>query len=207
MDQALIDAELQVLVSRAQDGDTEAYSRIYDHYFPSVYRYTAFRVPSEVAEDLVADIFVQAWEKLHTYRARADVPFGAWLFRIARHRVIDAYRRYQAWEEVPIDMADPDDLNRADTSVRRAELLRVVRAALDALPRRYREVLHLSYFADLSHTEVARVLRLTEGAVRVLKFRALKKLEETLPSEFRGERSAACNAVAFSPLPDVHDVP
>ncbi len=179
----LTDLELQSLVLRAQDGDTDAFERLYKHFFPQMYRYVAFRAPSEMAEDIVADIFVRAWEKLYQYKAHKGIPFGAWLFRIARHAVIDVYRSERHFDEVPEDYADPDRLNRADTDFRRRDIVRIVREALERLPRRYREVLVLSYIADLGHDEVARVLRLTAGAVRILKFRALKKLEAQLPRE------------------------
>lgn len=179
----LEDSDIRQLVRLAQNGDREAFSKIYDHFFPSVYRYAAFRLPAEVAEDLVAEIFVTAWEKLHTYKVQKNIPFSAWIFRIARHKVIDAYRSYQRWEEVPEEVMDPDDLNLADTKLKREETLKIVQRTMDKLPRRYRDVLHLSFFADLPHHEVARVLRLTEGAVRILKFRALKKFETMLPPD------------------------
>ena len=176
-------------VSRAQEGDTEAFAKIYDIYFLQVYRYTAFRVPKEVAEDLVADIFVKAWEKLHTYAARKNVPFAAWLFRIARHTVIDAYRTHRGFEEVPEGLVDEDLFNKADTKLGRDEMLQIVNLSMDTLPERYREILLLSYMADLPHSEIARVLRMTEGAVRILKHRALKKLEVALPENIREYRA------------------
>ena len=181
----LEEADLKDLVVLSQEGDTDAFGKLYDHYFESVYRFTAFRVPDEMAEDLVADIFVKAWEKIHTYKVQKSVPFGAWLFRIARHTVIDAYRAQQQTEEVPEDMEDTDELNRAETRVKRQHLLKMVRGAMDELPKRYQDVLHLSYIAELPSDEVARVLRMRNGAARTLKFRALKKLEELLPSDIQ----------------------
>jgi RNA polymerase sigma-70 factor (ECF subfamily) len=178
-------AQLQQWVRAAQDGDTKAFAKIYDHFFTSVYRYAALRVPQTVAEDLVADIFVKAWEKLHTYKPQKNVPFGAWLFRIVRNMVIDAYRTAQTWEEVPEQMSDPDELNRAETATERSYTLRMVRKALEQLPARYREVLSLSYVAELPTDEIARVLRTSEGSIRILKFRALRKLEDLLPPDFK----------------------
>ena len=59
---ALTSDEVRQLVMEAQSGDTGAFSKLYDFYFPQVFRYCAFRAPAEVAEDLVAEVFVKAWE-------------------------------------------------------------------------------------------------------------------------------------------------
>lgn len=175
------------LVRKAQGGDTEAFGKVYDHFFDSVYRYVSFRVPSELTEDIVADIFVKAWEKLHQYQVRKGVPFGAWIFRIARHAVIDHYRSDEELEEVPEEVVDTDQWNRAETRTERNDLLKVVRGAFDQLTPRYREVLTLSFIAELPTNEVARVLKMTEGGVRILKMRALRKLQDFLPPEFNPE--------------------
>lgn len=179
----LNEAELQKLIALAQDGDTDAFGRIYDHFFTSVYRYCAFRLPKEVAEDTTADIFVKAWEKLHTYKLRSGVPFAAWIFRIARYSVIDTYRSTRGFEEVPETLADTDAFNSAENRLERNDTFRIVRQALDQLPHRYREVLLLTYASELPYSEVARVLHMTAGGVRILKLRALRKLEALLPSE------------------------
>jgi RNA polymerase sigma-70 factor (ECF subfamily) len=180
---SLTEAALQTLIARAQEGDTDAFGRIYDHFFVQVYRYCAFRLAKEVAEDTTADIFVKAWEKLHTYKSQARVPFAAWIFRIARHTVIDVYRVHRGFEEISDTLPDTDALNRAEDRLHRKDTLRVVREALDKLPTRYREVLLLTYVSELPYSEVARVLHLSEGGVRILKLRALRKLEAFLPEE------------------------
>jgi RNA polymerase sigma-70 factor (ECF subfamily) len=179
----LPEAELQALIKRAQEGDTDAFGKIYDSFFTPVYRYAAFRLPKEMAEDTTADVFVKAWEKLHTYKIQKGVPFGAWLFRIARHAVIDVYRSQRGFEEVPENVPDTDAFNRAEARMERRDTLRLVRVALDQLPRRYRDILLLTYVSELPYSEVARVLRISEGGVRILKMRALRKLEGLLPPE------------------------
>src|SRR3989344_2354779 len=176
---------LQKLIAQAQEGNTDSFGKIYDQFFAQVYRYCAFRLPKEVAEDTTADIFVKAWEKLHTYKLKRGVPFAAWLFRIARHTVIDTYRSTRGFEEVPESFPDDDRFNRPQTRLEQGETLRTVRDALDKLPRRYREILILTYISELPYSEVARVLRMTEGGVRILKLRALRKFELLLPPELR----------------------
>lgn len=175
-------AELQALVLRAQDGDTDAFGKIYDAYLTPIYRYVVFRFPQDLAEDLVADIFVKAWEKLYTYKARTGIPFSAWLFRIARHSLIDAYRSARGFEEIseelPDESAENDPRARAERSISVVQ----VRRALEQLPGDYRDVLLLHYVAGLGHSEISTALRMTEGYVRILKFRGLKKLEQLLPN-------------------------
>jgi len=179
----LPEAELQELIVASKGGDTEAFGKLYDHFFLPVYRYAAFRLPKEIAEDVTADIFVKAWEKIHTYKAQKGVPFSAWLFRIARHSVIDTYRTNRGFEEVPEQLEDTDTFNHTQTRMHRKDLVHSVQAALNKLPNRYREILLLSFVSELPHSEIARILRLTEGAVRILKLRALRKLEALLPSD------------------------
>lgn len=183
--QQIPEAELQAWIASAQEGDETSFEKLYGHFFAQVYRYAAFRLPKELAEDVTAEVFIKAWEKLHTYKARAGVPFAAWLFRIARHGVIDVYRTQHGVEEVSDALADPDALNRADTATHRNETLASVRAAVKKLPKRYQDVLLLSFVSDLPTSEVARVLRMTEGGVRILKMRALRKLEDFLPPDAR----------------------
>lgn len=174
---------LKVLVVRAQDGDTEAFGKIYDAFLTPVYRYVVFRFPEELAEDLVADIFVKAWEKLHTYKAFTGIPFSAWLFRIARYTVIDAYRSTRGFEELSEELVDERSDNDPKSRIEKQMSVKTVRQALSALPKDYRDVLLLHYMAGLGHGEVANALRMTEGYVRILKFRALKKLEMLLPKD------------------------
>lgn len=181
--EALPQEELKELAKRAQDGDTEAFGKIYDVFMTPVYRYVVFRFPEELAEDLVADIFVKAWEKIHTYKPFAGVPFSAWLFRIARHAVIDAYRSQRGFEELSEDLVDEDVENDPKTRTQRAMSVATVKQALAKLPKDYRDVILLHYVAGLGHAEVADALRMTEGYVRILKFRGLKKLEALVPKD------------------------
>ncbi|MEQ1849256.1 MAG: RNA polymerase sigma factor [Candidatus Peribacteraceae bacterium] len=183
-DQPLSPQELGRLVTEAQDGNTESFGEIYDAYMTPIYRYVVFRYPTELAEDLVADVFVKAWEKLHTYKERSGIPFSAWLFRIARHTLIDAYRAHRGFEELNEELVDENTRNSPASQTDVSFSVARVRGALNQLPRTYREVLLLHFVAGLGHQEIAQALWRTEGSVRILKMRALKKLEALLP-EYR----------------------
>ncbi|HEY6057870.1 MAG TPA: sigma-70 family RNA polymerase sigma factor, partial [Candidatus Limnocylindrales bacterium] len=88
----LDDGAIERLVAEAKAGDADAFGQLFDHYHDPVYRYVASRVnrPTD-AEDLTQTVFVKALEALSRYESRG-VPFGGWLFRLARNAVIDFVR-------------------------------------------------------------------------------------------------------------------
>ena len=88
----LDDAAIERLVDEARAGDAWAFGQLFDHFHLPVYRYVASRVrhPSD-AEDLTQLVFVKALEALPRYEPRG-IPFGGWLFRLARNAVIDHVR-------------------------------------------------------------------------------------------------------------------
>jgi len=87
----LDDDAVQRLVEASQGGDPEAFGSLFDAYHGPVYRYVAARVGPNDAEDLAQLVFVKALEALPRYESRG-VPFGGWLFKLARNVVIDHVR-------------------------------------------------------------------------------------------------------------------
>lgn len=180
-------AKIMELVLRAQKGDHEAFGQIYDQFVTPIHRYVAFRLPPGVVEDIVSDVFVKAWEKLESFKGRKGTPFSSWLFRIAHNIVIDTYRTQKQTTELDEFHIDEDRWNDPTLSITQDVQAVLLREAMNKLPKRYREVLLLCFMSGLSHTEVARTMRIREGGVRILKHRALKKLGELLPVSMRDE--------------------
>jgi RNA polymerase sigma-70 factor, ECF subfamily len=182
----LDDAAIDRLVREARDGDAWAFGLLFDHYHLSVYRYIASRVhrPSD-AEDLTQLVFVKALEALPRYEARG-IPFGGWLFRLARNTVIDHVRTRH--EHADLDAArgqvgpeaGPDEL-----TVTRQEMDDVA-AALAELTDDQREALALRFFAGLSAREAAAVMGRQEGTIRGLQFRAIATLRRRLGIDLTG---------------------
>jgi RNA polymerase sigma-70 factor, ECF subfamily len=173
-------AALDRLVEEARSGDATAFGRIFDHYHESIYRYALSRVgrPTD-AEDLTQIVFVKAFEALPRYEPRG-VPFGGWLFRLARNAVIDHVRTRHP--HAPLDHlggraqggAEPPEILMA-----RQELTDVA-AALELLTEEQREVIALRFFAGLSARETAVAMGKQEGTVRGLQFRAIAALRRHL---------------------------
>lgn len=174
------DAAVERLVEQARSGDPEAFGRIFDLYHQPVYRYIASRVRRPVdAEDLTQTVFVKALEALPRYEARG-VPFGGWLFRLARNTVIDharTRRDHTDLEAVAMRIGEdepPDDI------VAGRQAIDEVAAALGALTAEQREAIVLRFFAGLSAKEAAAAMGKQEGTVRGLQFRAIAALRRAL---------------------------
>ena len=177
------DAAIERLVTEAQQGDAWAFGMIFDHYHESIYRFIASRVhrPSD-AEDLTQHVFVKALEALPRYESRG-IPFGGWLFRLARNAVIDHVRtRHDHAELDSVIEWTHGDAGPDEIAVVRQEL-DAVGAALAGLTDEQREAIALRFFAGLSARETAEAMGKQEGTVRGLQFRAIAALRRQLELE------------------------
>jgi RNA polymerase sigma-70 factor (ECF subfamily) len=171
------------LVRAAQDGDEESFGRIFDELHLPVYRYLAARLETSVdAEDLTAETFVAAFENIGRFRWQGP-PFEAWVFKIARSKLVDHHRRVQRQPTSRIDGAvearlassgDPARLALWDEE--KAQLLAHVRK----LSPNQQEVIALRFFAGLSVSEVAHIMGRTDTSVRQLQFRAVNTLRRRM---------------------------
>ena len=168
--------QLASLATQAKRGDQDAFAEIYKLRARKVFYYLAkiLRNPS-AADDATAETFLQAWKNIR--KLRDPQRFDGWLFRIAHHVAMDELNRPTTTDLE--DAPEPPDVNPATNpavmALRGADADRIRRALLD-LPERYREVLVLRYFGDWSDKEVAQQLNTTQGNVRALRMRAMRRL-------------------------------
>jgi RNA polymerase sigma-70 factor, ECF subfamily len=184
------DETLDRLVAEAQRGDPEAFGRIFDAYVGPIHRFIASRVnrPSD-AEDLTQLVFVKALEALPRYEARG-IPFGGWLFRLARNAIIDQVRtRRDHLSLVAAVTRETEDAGPEAMASLRDDLDRVARALID-LTDDQREVIELRFFAGLSVHETADAMGRQDGTVRGLQFRALAALRRSLGIEVEAPAGA-----------------
>jgi len=168
------------IVQKAINGDREAFTRLYDLHFDRIYRYIYVRVHSPAeAEDLTQDVFIKAYEAIKSYKWR-DLPFTAWLFKIAHNRVIDHVRKTSKEKKASLDEAgaissgDPVYMTEQNFEVFQ------LKQALEKLPDAQREVATLRFISELSITEVATALGKSEGTVKALQFNAVASLRKLL---------------------------
>ena len=158
-----------VLVRAVLSGDRDGFGRLYGLYAPLVHGILLARVPRAEVDDLVQDIFLHAFKKLHTLRDAAA--FGPWIAMIARNRAVDFHRRSR--ETVEIN----DDLRGSEAhDSRAAEILELIRS----LPEAYRETLVLRLVEGMTGPEIATRTGLTAASVRVNLHRGMKLLREKL---------------------------
>jgi len=190
------DDAIERLVTEARAGDAWAFGLIFDHYHEAVHRFIASRVqrPSD-AEDLTQLVFVKVLEALPRYESRG-IPFGGWLFRLARNAVIDFVRTRHDHADLEA-VAEQAQLKAGlDEMVIVRQELDAVEAALATLTNEQREAIALRFFSGLSAREAAEAMGKQEGTVRGLQFRAIAALRRQLgidppETEVRDDDAAA----------------
>jgi RNA polymerase sigma-70 factor, ECF subfamily len=161
----------------APSAAAESFAALYERTLPRVYAYVCSLLRDRAAaEDVTAQAFERAYRKRRSYRpARGSAE--AWLFGIARNAALDELRRRKrharmATEPEDLDSRPLDDV--AETSLRRE----TVRAALEELEPRERELVTLKYMAGLSNVEIAKVVGISESNASTRLNRTMTKLRE-----------------------------
>jgi RNA polymerase sigma-70 factor (ECF subfamily) len=165
---------VQQAVTRAQAGDTEGLHFLYVRYAPDVQRYVAsFVHDHHEAEDITQNVFAKLMSAIQKYEQR-EVPFTAWILRVARNAALDHMRARRA---VPTEEVRIADNGQAQVGLDRG---RALREALEDLPDDQREVLVLRHIVGLSPTEIATALDKTESSVHGLHHRGRRALKLSL---------------------------
>ena len=162
--------------------DDEAFTELYEKYFPPVYGMIFARLKDvTAADDVVSEIFMKVALNLDSHDKK--YAFSTWLFTIARNTLADYYRRQirrfeESWDaflerEAPISEQPEEKLLASE---RTEELLRAV-GKLTELQRR---IIELKYWSELSNVEIAEILGLSASNVGFIHYQAMKRLRAML---------------------------
>jgi RNA polymerase sigma factor (sigma-70 family) len=177
------------LIDRAvQDKDQQAYATLMKRYKKAVYFMILKMIrDADDAEDLTMEAFAKAFKNLE--RFKKDYTFSTWLFRIATNNTIDFIRKKKlktmslnntlsddSGNSVTIDIED-DDNNPQDVYIR-TQRIEMVRIFVDKLPAKYRKLVQLRYFDELSYEEIAQELQKPLGTVKAQLHRSRELLFE-----------------------------
>lgn len=174
------------LISRLASGDERAFETLVHTYTLSLVQFALGYVHAhDAAEEIVEDVFIRVWELRASWQPKSTV--RAYLFAAVRNRAFDWLKHVAAdqrlrdrWQqEVDADAIHREARQEGDTADD-SEALLSLRAALEALTERQREVLRLRYEERLSYREVAAVLGISESAVDRLLSRAVQALRRAV---------------------------
>jgi RNA polymerase sigma-70 factor (ECF subfamily) len=172
----------EYLVQRAVKRDRAAFTALYECCVDRVYQHVYYSVSSRVdAEDITQEVFIKAWKAIDKYK-KTGAPFIAWLLTIAGHLVIDHYRRRRMTINID-DVVEKITSNRASDPEGQAEANYdkvLIRQAILKLKGDRQKVVLMHFIDGFSYGEIARTLNKSEGAVRVIQYRALDDLRRLL---------------------------
>lgn len=158
------------------------FSSIYKEYVTPIYRYIIARVGTHPeAEDLTSQVFMDALKAWNRFDKSGNIP--AWLFTIARNKIVDRYRQKKHTfsldflDKVKADETDPlSYVLDAETSTRLSQII-------DTLDAKQQELLQLRFAGELTYAQIAAVVGKTEAAVKMAVHRLLEHLQDEMEHE------------------------
>src|SRR5438093_2182176 len=168
------------LVKRAQAFESAAIEALYQAYYPKVYNYGFLQMGDvQAAEDLASDVMLNMIESIGKYQFKG-LPFGAWVFRIARNRLIDLHRRRRRRGEVDLSETLVSTLANPQALAERALERGQIQVAMRYLTDEQRQVISLKFIEGFDNRSIGRIMNRNEGAVKSLQHRALGALRRVL---------------------------
>lgn len=182
----------KALMMKVKEGQLEKLGLLYERYSAGLHRYFYRKTKQpQLSEDLVQSVFERMLKYRDTYTG--DGSFTTWMYSIARNAHIDHYRKQkrlredEILDEERIQGEDPAGIGELDVRTQRK---RILEEALDALDDDKKEVVILSRYEGLRYQEIANIQGVSESAIKVRMFRAMKELKQTvttLSNEYSNE--------------------
>ena len=181
----IVEASDDIILTRAVQGDSQAFGLIYERYVNRIYNYIYYRTGNHHdAEDLTARVFYRAIRSIINYQDRG-LPISAWLYRIAHNLVANWHRDRSRRPEIVLDDSIPLHVPTEHPEVtlmqteEQERLLKLIRT----LPPERQQLIILKFVDHLSNAEIGQIMGRTEGAVKSLYHRTLLALRDELGPE------------------------
>ncbi|MCB9879120.1 MAG: sigma-70 family RNA polymerase sigma factor [Planctomycetes bacterium] len=174
------------LIQEVLDGSEVAFAELVDRYKDRVLRLLSRYCRDAIeCEDLAQDVFLKVFRKLHTFQHGSQ--FFTWLYRITVNAATDhlsraGSRRLKLVEDTGV-FERGCDAESPTAPLEAQELAAVTRKIVEGLPEKFRTILVLREFEDLSYTEIAEVLQIQLGTVESRLFRARQRFKDALTRE------------------------
>jgi RNA polymerase sigma factor (sigma-70 family) len=180
-----------LLVKKAVAGDQRAYAELLSRYRDAIFFMLLKMVNnSDDAEDLTIEAFGKAFKSIRQYTP--NYAFSTWLFKIATNNCIDFIRKRRGSTLISIDQANEnhdevpihiqtDELDPEESMISQQKI-KLMREVVSKLKPRYRRLVEMRYFSEMSYEEIAAELELPIGTVKAQLFRARELLFNILKS-------------------------
>jgi RNA polymerase sigma-70 factor, ECF subfamily len=167
-----------------RENHAESFERVYEEVFPVLFR-VAWHITGDrsAAEDLCQEAFIRYYNRTSPLRTLNDAKY--WLIRVVKNLSYN-YQKRKGREQSAYTQVfnEPKrELPDGETELLREETSQLVRKALEQLPPKLRSPVILKEYGGLSYKEIGKILRITEGNVKVRIFRARAQLQEYLDQE------------------------
>ncbi len=168
----------RTLVASALQGDAGGFATLVERYERPVYHLALRTMKNpEEARDVTQEAFFKAYRSLRTFRPEAK--FKTWMLSIAYHACCDRLARIKRYSGEPLPERADSAPSPEQQAITRDEAARL-RAAIGALPEKYRTVITLYHLQDRQYDEIAKVLDMPIGTVKTHLFRAKERLRRLL---------------------------
>src|SRR5713101_2250785 len=184
-----------LLVEQALAGDQCAFEFLVNRYHHQLVSYIrGFLKDDEQVSDVLQYVFLQLYVSLPILLR--NVSLKAWLFQVARNRCLDELRKRRRRAEIPFSTLEwkyreeelspieaiPDPEPLPEEVAERIDLYCSLQEALVSLPPKFRSIVHLHCFRQLTFSEIGRMLNMRENTVKIYFYRALPRLRRALMS-------------------------
>jgi RNA polymerase sigma-70 factor (ECF subfamily) len=170
-------------VREAQTGNRYALNQLIDHYQNDIFRYVYYRIHQQAdAEDLTQDIFIQVIKRINT--VKDHTLFKAWLYKVARNRVTDFYRKKSilffmgTTGDLESDTCETGENSSPETEINRKEFTMLLKSLTSNLSKWEREIFLMRFIDDLDIKDIAQALDKNENTVKTHLFRAVQKFKK-----------------------------
>jgi RNA polymerase sigma-70 factor (ECF subfamily) len=168
------------IIARCQIGKLEDFALLYDKYAKKIYSFIYFKTQhKETAEDLVTQVFIKALENINKFEISKGT-FQAWIYKIARNKVIDHYRTAKHDTDIE-DIWDLEDDSDVQRDIDTKQKLIKVDEYLKKLKSDQREIISMRVWQEMSYQEIAAALGKSEASCKMAFSRAINKLREEMP--------------------------
>ncbi|MCL1827176.1 MAG: sigma-70 family RNA polymerase sigma factor [Candidatus Cloacimonetes bacterium] len=164
--------------------DYQAFDFLYEKYMPQIFQYVMYRVYNrEVTEDIVSIVFYKAMKNLHLFTWR-QIPFSAWLYRIAFNEICNYVKKEKKQEKIRENYLKEEPEAAYEPSYQNdSKSFKFIHDYIAKLPIKDQDIIMLRFFEKKSFAEIALITGKNESTLRVNLHRALKKLESIMPEE------------------------